>query len=503
MKKRLFRIGACVVCLLLSMGTSPLLAFANSAQSWFEGVDGNGAIMTDSESPIVVEKERLTLDIQELPKNRYENGEEYLAYSAKVTAEYTFYNPSEYTVTAKLLFPFGNAPNYASEYRGDDGNYHPVDDTDKYEITVDGVPVERRIRHTLSNGMGGFELETDLPLVQDGFVEDEFYTQDLTVTKYTFEISGVATWEYPAAHVAIDIPEGIGDYRLCLADINGASMQADGDIRVHTSVGRYSYETFELYVFGTPLATLPEWQAYENGGVKDGEEIGGKVELVRTETTTFQAFALEKRSEDSAVSEYDWYNAVVYALKDSQENHPEHPLVYDRRTRFTFDDKLMRWYEYEITLAPNTRIVNAVTAPLYPAIDRGYEPSIYEYTYLLSPAKTWKSFGELEIVINTPYCITESSLEGWQAIEGGYAVTLDGLPEGELTFTLCTSATPEKKSSPYAIAFGVLIIVTLAVPILLVGGVVAVVVVIWKICKKRKKNKKRGARVDGRKSKKR
>ncbi len=487
MKKRSFCIGACVLYLLLSMGTSPLLAFANSAQSWFEGVDGNGAIMPDTESPIVVEKERLTLDIQEFPKNRYENGEEYLAYSARVTAEYTFYNPSEYTVTAKLLFPFGNAPNYASEYRGDD-------DTDKYEITVDGVPVERKIRHTLSDGMGGFDLETDLPLVQEGFVEDEFYTQDLTVTKYTFEISGVATWEYPAAHVATDIPKGLSDYRLCLADINGASMQADGDIRIHTSVDRHRNKTFELYVFGTPLSTLPEWQAYEDGGVKDGEEMEGSVELVRTETTTFQAFALEKRSEDSAVSEYDWYNAVVYALKDSQESSPEHPLVYDRRTRFTFDDKLMRWYEYEISLAPNTRIVNTVTAPLYPAIDLGYEPSIYEYTYLLSPAKTWKSFGELELVINTPYYLIESSVDAFQKTEGGYAVTLDGLPEGELTFTLCTSESPEGKSSSYMLGFVILIVSAFAVPILLLGGVIAIVVVIWKICKKRKKSKKRRTR---------
>ncbi len=492
MKKRLSRIGACILCLLLSMSTSPLTAFANSAQSWFEGVDGNGAIMTDAESPIVVEKERLTFEIQEFPQSHYEEKEEYLAYSAKVTAEYTFYNPSEYTVTAKLLFPFGNAPYYASGYYADDGSYQKVDDTDKYEITVDGVPVERKIRHTLSNGMGGFDLETDMPPLQENFIEDEFYRPDLTVTKYTFEISGIQTGTYHTAAVATDIPKGVDDYRVCLPNINGVHIQKDGDMRIHTGM-RQTDRQFDLYVFGTPLSAIPQWRVYEDGGVEDGEEIDGNVELTNTEMTTFQAFALEKRSEESAVSEQDWYNAVVSSLNESQKNNSDYPIVYDHRDEYSFDRRLMRWYEYEIVLAPNTRIVNAVTAPMYPAIDLDYEPPIYEYTYLLSPAKTWKSFGELEIVIDTPYYITESS-EEFQAIEGGYTVTLEGLPEGELTFTLCTVEEPEDKISPYALVFGILMIAVIGVPLFLIGLVIAIVIEIVSICITRKKRKKRRKR---------
>ncbi len=490
MKRRAFRISVCVLCALLLTGTSPLLAYANSAQSWFEGVDGNGVIMTDTESPIVVEKEVLTLDIQELPKSYYQDAEEYLAYSAKVTAEYTFYNPSDYTVTAKLLFPFGSVPNYAVDYIDDAGNDQLLDDVDKYEITVDGVPVERKIRHTLSNDMLGFEVEKDLPLVQDDFVEDDFYSPELMVTKYTFEVSGVQKNKYPAARVATDIPKGLGERRFCLANNLGSHIQKDGDLRISTSVNRYSNVPFELYVFGTPLVTLPQWQVYERGGVKDGEEISGEVELIDTQTMTFQAFALERRSEESSVSECDWYNAVVYSLNESQKNNSEYPIVYDHRDEYRFDRQLMRWYEYEIALAPKTRIVNAVAAPMYPAINLRYEPDIYEYTYLLSPAKTWKSFGELEIVIHTPYYITESSLEGLQIIEGGYTVLLDGLPEGELTFTLCTSATPERESSPYTAAFGILIVISIALPLFLVGIVIAVVIEIVSIRKNKSKKRK-------------
>ena len=79
----------------------------------------------------------------------------------------------------------------------------------------------------------------------------------------------------------------------------------------------------------------------------------------------------------------------------------------------------MRWYEYEITIAPKESIVNTVTAPIYPEIDLNYEPDIYSYTYLLSPASTWASFGEIEIVINTPFYITDNTIDCFEKKANG------------------------------------------------------------------------------------
>ena len=106
---------------------------------------------------------------------------------------------------------------------------------------------------------------------------------------------------------------------------------------------------------------------------------------------------------------------------------------------------LMRWYEYEITVDPWERVINTVTAPIYPAINTNYDPSIYTYTYLLSPAQTWRDFGTLDIRVNTPYFITESSLKGFEKGEGGYTLSLDGLPEGELVFVLSADEHPVKE----------------------------------------------------------
>ena len=421
------RLTAFLLVLLLLLGSTPSV-FANSAQSYWEGVDRAGAIVTDGESPIVAEHELLTFDLQEFPQNYYRDEAEFLAYPGKVTAEYTFHNSSDLTVTAKLLFPFGREPWYGA----DAGT-----DTQKYDILIDGQPVEKTVRHTLSDH-GQFTLEQDLALISDDFAQDDFYSPDMTVTAYKFSISGVDTQSYKAATVAFDVPKGLSSYRFYLTEYRGSQRQDDGDTRVVI----HADNSFYIYVIGEPLALMPEFKFYQNGAARDSERIPGTTFYVASETTTLKEFF--GSGESSGVSETDWYNAKLADLYNGHHSK-EYPVIF-RNSYGDFSEHLMRWYEYEITLEPRQRIVNSVTAPIYPSIDLHYDPDIYGYTYLLSPAKTWKSFGKLDIVVNTPYYITESSLEGFQKTDTGYKLSLDGLPEGELFFELSTAENPEPES---------------------------------------------------------
>ena len=161
---------------------------------------------------------------------------------------------------------------------------------------------------------------------------------------------------------------------------------------------------------------------------------------------SFKDYALRGYDETSGILESDWYNAQVELLRLSSETLGNGLIQIEEG-----DFSLMRWYEYTLTLEPGQTLKNAVTAPLYPAIDAGYTPSLYSYTYLLSPAKTWAQFGELEVVVKTPYYMTESGIDGFTKTDGGYALTLPGLPENELTFTLSESEKPQppKWSSLY------------------------------------------------------
>ncbi|MBQ3031820.1 MAG: hypothetical protein IJD29_04940, partial [Anaerotignum sp.] len=54
------------------------------------------------------------------------------------------------------------------------------------------------------------------------------------------------------------------------------------------------------------------------------------------------------------------------------------------------------------------------------------------------------AFGKLDIVVNTPYYLTESGGDfSFEKTETWYQASLDGLPEGELEFTLSESAKPK------------------------------------------------------------
>ena len=111
-RKSILTAGLILMTLVLSMSS----VYANSAQTRWSGTDSTGAIVLDEDSPIIVEKELLSFDIGEFPQSYYRDVNEFVAYSAKVTAEYTFYNPSDYTVTATLAFPFGGTADYADLY---------------------------------------------------------------------------------------------------------------------------------------------------------------------------------------------------------------------------------------------------------------------------------------------------------------------------------------------------------------------------------------------------
>jgi len=108
--------------------------------------------------------------------------------------------------------------------------------------------------------------------------------------------------------------------------------------------------------------------------------------------------------------------------------------------------------------------------------------------YLLSPAQTWDKFGSLEILINTPYYITESSINGFEKTENGYRCKLNGLPNEELEFTLSTSDNPQRPS--YLRIGSILSYLVIAFIGISVLGFVALVIGIAVINKSSKKRKR-------------
>ena len=320
------RTFATILVVLLLATTLVVPAYANSAQTHWRGVDSTGAVVVDGNCPIEVTKEVLTFDISEFPDNYYREMEEYLAYTGKVTAEYTFYNPTDLTVTATLAFPFGTQPDYASLYDDETQAFLTFADTQKYDITINGEAIDKEIRYTLKPNGAQFKLSEDLPRLSDTYIADAFYSPTMTVTKYTYIVGGankeglIDKETYNAANVAFDWDGGDGKSKIYFPEQSGFHTQKDGDGRF--GMWADNGDIFSVYVIGQPLSTPFVMKCYQDGGVEDKEEIDGIVSLTNTETMTLEEFALENWKEETGVSKVDWYNAVVAAFNEGSKGNP-------------------------------------------------------------------------------------------------------------------------------------------------------------------------------------
>lgn len=450
-------------------------ASANSAQTYWQGVSASGAIITDEECPIIVEHELLTFDLQDFPP-KYYNSETH-NYNGKVTAKYTFKNPADYKVTATLAFPFGAYPSYIP-----DDHYNPefaqpenenFSDTDKYAITVNGEEIEKELRHTY---IASNYSNSDLNKISDTYITDSFYRPDLTVTKYSYKAQGI-TKENGSAYASFPLNADASKTKTLMQPNSGYDYH-DGAATAGTWVDNGT--EIAIYAIGEPYKAAPVFTVYVSGAeeaVADGE-----IALISTETLTYEELVFTYYDETRGISRVDWYNAIV----DMQRSvNIESGMLLEGSSMLTLSrDSLMRWYIYEITLEPGETLINEVTVPIYPDIDEDYEPPVYSYTYLLSPAKTWKSFGGIDVVFNTPYYMIESNTEETAKTEVGYTLSLDGLPDGELEFTLCASENPEKISRGYFLP------VEMIISFSIIAAVIAVIIIAVILIRKKIKRKK-------------
>ncbi|MBE6942985.1 MAG: hypothetical protein E7453_01810 [Ruminococcaceae bacterium] len=441
-------LSAFLVLLLLFGGAKPVSATAPTPMYDQYGAESAGVAINDYDSPLEVENTVLTFDIAEFPKEEYESDAAFLAYTGKLTAQYTIYNPTDTTITAKLLLPCFGQPEYGRK---------DISVAETYTVLTDGVEVTKTLRHSL----GSQRFRTNKDLLWDTYIEDPFYSPDMPVTAYWFAVSDVDNEKYKEASVAIDLPRELGDRRFYLKDMTSFHLMEE-----RASLRLVAYAKNEqrigLYVIGEPLTEMPQWKFYQERTAKDSEQISGTATLLYSEKLTFQDLTLRNWREEEGISKQDWYNAVVEDINDNSFSRT-YPAVFHPDKPPTFTANLMSWYEYEITVEPQQRVVNTVTVPVYPFVREGYEPGVYDYRHFLFTGHTWESFGKLDVVINTPYYLLDSMPQSFEKTDTGYKLSLDALHEDELMFQLCETDNPEKTDSSFNWAW----IVLLAAPFLM------------------------------------
>ena len=336
---------------------------------------------------------------------------------------------------------------------------------------------KKNLRHSLYYSDFDFDIHKEMSFLIDGYIKDDFYSPELPVTKYVYEISEVDKKLYNREVARIEIPAFDGKRRYYLEQSYGFTTNDKGNTRM--DINAENGKEIELYVMGEPVKDLPKWKFYESSS-NESKEIKGEIKLKSTSKMTFKEFALTSYDKGGQILESDWYNIIVELYKQAtvENSGAIFTSVYDTRERLK---SLLRWYEYEITLAPGEKITNTIEAPMYPTIDEEYDPGVYRYNYLLSPASTWAKFGNLNVDINTPFYLIDNSQDGFTKTQKGYNFKANGLPEGELRFSLSTVEKPERKSNIGTFyILGMLMFGLLQILPIIVGVVaVVVLVVVW------------------------
>lgn len=402
-----------------ALGVCGLSADANSGAPSEGGMTANGIYSVHEESVLEVESELLTFEIPSFP-NMPGEGQ---AYDARVTAEYTFTNPTDEYVTTQMAFPYGVRPDYARRL-----DVAEISDP----IKIDGQAAEYEVRHTY--GLFG-DFMVDVLNIRDGYIEDDFYSPELPVTIYTVG----ATYEVKSgfsasARLRLENIAGYGDNTRFIGPFRNTGGVLTAWESIRSGVG------VNFYVLGDDFALDGrEWKVSSYSDKAGGYvDIDAYVKITR-QTTTLGELIFLRYDEECGISRVDWYNGAISGLSDDAVAGYEKDIQPDASS-------FNAWYVYETNVAPHSSFTNSVTAPLFPIIYYDYTPNVFEYEYYLSPAKSWADFGELEIVINSPYYIQSDFTSGnvtFKSAEGGYSATYSGLPEGELTFALCSVQTPQ------------------------------------------------------------
>ena len=202
-------------------------------------------------------------------------------------------------------------------------------------------------------------------------------------------------------------------------------------------------QTFTVYVLGEDILDIQtEIFRYRDGVAEIAERAAAT--LRSEERMTFSALA-ESLHTLSAVNVEDWKNALVEHIEKGR--FPD--AAVSNATPRDLEACFMPWYEYSLTVPAGGRTVSAVSSPIYPTVENTHSQLLYRYTYTLNPAQCWSKFGTLTIDIDTPYYLSESSLLGFTAREGGYTLTREKLPLGDLSFTLSAEERIEDGKNAY------------------------------------------------------
>ena len=460
-----------LIAILVLFALTPLAITPSSAmtmpKTYWPGSSVSGAEIS-KDSGIVVEKQTVRFDLGGFPA--YDDTTKIGEYAGTVTTEYTLFNPTEQDITVRLTVPHGGKPSYYYEVTQVINAPRPV-------VTIDGSAADVTVRHRLWYDTRD-PRESFFSGISDEYLSTDRCNPNTTVTKYTFKQSGV---ELLYSYAAFDLDPKLVEGASCVyIESNPRALtQDDGKYRINIPVGENGW-SFDVYVIGKDFESFPEWTIYEDGAVKDGDEIAGTIGLVKKETLLLSDFIFSLRDAESEISRVDWFNMATNEITATMNNGGVHTTL--SYTKDKNESRIISGSVYEVTIGAGKRVVNTISTLIYPSAEERFNPPVFDYTYCLPFETLLLTNDAIDVTVNTPFYMIEGSSE-FTKTESGYTMSLQDTQDGEfgmtqvnslIQFSLCESESPEEVKTEIPAFFWILLI--LAIPFIAVIAIVELVV---------------------------
>lgn len=450
--------------------------------SYTRGTNASGVLLVGGGEGIVLEKQSVTFNVPEFPAAVNESTAALEQYSASVTTEYTFYNPTEEDVSMDLLLPIGPVTEYEIVYNGETGQADQIKAPSFYSVSTDGAAVEATPRYTYftDSSYGDYDPLVSADHVRDGYATDLISPEE-EVREYQFTVT---------------LPNDIDDdtnylfwleleYNPVRTQIVSSSYRSNyvdnGRLQLSFWLRNETENVISFSTIGDPVKIVSERvtdNVIEYNEVKDAIVSEPKID-----ETTFGALVESNYPAACVIGKTDWYNGAVDALLAHRNSSTNFIGGWSVSSLSEMD--FMRWLEYSVTIPAGEKVSHVVSVPFFPHFYGTY----CSYTYHLSPSRSWE-FGTLEVTINTPYYVVNSSFE-YTSEENGFTFSRETLPLGNIEFSLSET---ETIAGVYWNGTGTLSELETAFLILGVIVAVAVAITVILIVRNRKLKNKRKSR---------
>ena len=359
--------------------------------------------------------------------------------SATVSAEYTFHNQSDDDITAELLFPVGIA------------NLNGIAQVYSPSVYVNSSKIETKMRLM---PLHKNEIVDNLKDLSDDYTETILDNYIIYKCKLTNPSNvNLTDLRISGGYILSDL------YSIDFDELN---KYLDNSSTQLTST--YAQKSFYVLAKGEYTITS------DNGSVEYSTTLSSKQELVKD---YFASNSTLYRDLYEYYEDVDVYNIYVYQGSTEMYNL-----------------ELCAVIDYNIDIAANSDCVNKVTTNMEYIENHAYKSTVYEIDYYVSPAKTFRSFKNLNIYLNTDMYLIDSTVDFVDQKDGTYKISYEELIDNDIFIAIShdnsvKNSYSRHRTSNLGVALGgifgailaVVIIAALIVAfVLLIPGIVALII---------------------------